>query len=263
LVVFRLTKWYMDCVAPDGTAVVTYWARLALGLLRLSGAAALVRRAAVVKQAETLRAGPPPRLEANGLAWRSRRLGIDARWCALDQPVRRTLLDSSRGKVDWDCLLPRARVRVSLPDGVTVEGLGYAECLHMTLRPWELPVRELRWGRFLSESAGVVWIEWRGPLPLTILTVNGSETDGVQIDDAGVVWRGGRVEFEPGPVLREGPLGTTTLARAPWLRFLLPRAVSQTNESKWLRQATYIADGGQSEAGWALHEVVRFARPGG
>src|SRR5262249_23596550 len=141
-------------------------------------------------------------------------------WQALEQPVRRTLLASDKGNIDWHCLLPRARGRVVLAGSVVVEGLGYVERLEMTLRPWDLPIRELRWGRFLSEDTGVVWIEWRGQQPLQLLTLNGVDQTETDVGDREVAWRAGRLELEPGSALREGALGITALGRVPLLKFL-------------------------------------------
>lgn len=259
---FRLSKWYMDCVASDGSAVVAYWARLTWGLVRLRYAAALVSRDGTVGEAGTLDAGKEPGPTAGGLAWRCRRLRIEGRWQALDQPVRRTLLASDKGYVDWHCLLPRARGRVVLADGVAVEGLGYVERLEMTLRPWDLPIRELRWGRFLSEGTGVVWIEWRGPRPLVLLSVNGADQAEVDVGDREVAWRAGRLELEPGSVLRDGALGATALGRVALLKFLTPRAVREVHESKWLRRGRLVGDDGRVETGWAIDEVVRFGGHG-
>jgi hypothetical protein len=261
--VFRLTKWYLDCVAADGTAVVAYWARLAWGVVRLRYAATLICRAGRTREAATLRAGREPGPGPGGLAWRCGPLGVAGDWRALDPPVRRTLLASGDGDVEWHCLLPRARARVALPGGVVVEGLGYVERLDLTLRPWRLPVRELRWGRFLAENAGAVWIEWRGPRPLGLLCVNGSEVGGAEVGDAGLAWPGGRLELEPGAVLRDGALGATALARVPLLAWLAPRAVRQTHERKWLRRGRLVGDDRQVETGWAIDEVVRFGGHGG
>ncbi len=255
---FRMRKWYADCVAADGTAVVAYWARLSWGVLRLRYAATLARRDGAVSEAATLRAGPEPRPEPGGIAWRCGRLGIEGHWQALGPPVRRTLLASGEGSVEWSCLLPRARGRVTLPDGAAVEGLGYVERLDLTLRPWRLPIRELRWGRFLSDGAGVVWIEWRGPRPLTLLSVNGSDADGAEVGDNAVAWRAGRLELEPGSVLREGALGTTALARVPLVPLLAPRAVREMHECKRLRRGRLVGGDGSVETGWAIDEVVRF-----
>jgi hypothetical protein len=131
----------------------------------------------------------------------------------------------------------------------------------MTLRPWELPIRELRWGRFLSESAAVVWIEWRGGRPLTVLSCNGSLMGEVEVSDRSIAWGRQRLELEAGPVLRDGVLGTTALARVPLLALLAPRALREVHENKRLRPGKLVGSDGRVETGWAIDEVVRFGGP--
>lgn len=254
---FRLSKWYMDCVGPDGSAVVGYWARLQWGLLRLRYAATLVKHAESVSEAATLRPGGQPRRDSDGLAWRCGPLHVRGHWRALDPPVRQRLLASDHGNVDWLCQMPRARARVIFDDGALVEGLGYVELLEMTLRPWQLPFRELRWGRFLSARASVVWIEWRGSGALVIVCVNGEQKDAGQLSDAAVTWRGGRLELQTGSVLRDGTLGVTALAAIPLLNLVAPGAVREIHECKRVRRGRLFGDN-QVEDGWALDEVVRF-----
>jgi hypothetical protein len=258
-----MRKWYADCVAADGTAVVAYWARLSWGTLRLRYAATLVRRAGATRDAATLRAGREPRPMSEGITWRCGRLGFEGHWHGLDPSIGRTLLDSGEGHVAWSCLLPRARGRVVLADGAAVEGLGYVERLDLTVPPWRLPIRELRWGRFLADGAGVVWIEWRGPRPLALVVVNGSEVDGAEIGDDAVAWRAGRLELEPGSVLREGALGMTALARVPPVLWLALRAALEIHESKRLGRGRMVGDDGRAVIGWAIDELVRFGEPGG
>jgi len=261
--VFQLSKWYMDCVAPDGTAVVAYCARLVWGVVRLRYASALVCRNGVVCETATLWPGRVPGPEFGGIAWRCRPLKIEGLWQALDQPVRQTLLASREGNVDWHCLLPKARGRILLADGVVIEGLGYVERLDLTLRPWELPIRELRWGRFLSDGAGVVWIEWRGARPLAVLAFNGLLINGGKVSDGCVAWGQGRLELEPGTVLRDGVLGATALAAVPLVRFLAPRSVRMIHETKRLRRGRLLHSDGRVETGWAIDELVRFGGGGG
>jgi hypothetical protein len=172
------------------------------------------------------------------------------------------LLTSNEGSIEWDCLMPRARAQIILRQEGAVEGFGYVERLDLTLRPWQLPIRELRWGRFLSDQTGVVWIEWRGPRPLVLLSVNGSEMDRAKVEDTVVKWGGSRLELAPGSVLREGPLGRYALARVPLLTLLAPRAIREIHESKQLRRGVLVGENGSSETGWVIDEVVRFGGPG-
>ena len=55
------------------------------------------------------------------------------------------------------------------------EGTGYAERLELSIRPWRLPIRELRWGRFVSEGASMAWIDWQGADPTEVIRALGYE----------------------------------------------------------------------------------------
>ncbi len=255
---FRLKKWYLDCVTPDGNAVVAYWSQLVSGIVHLRHAARLLRHNGTVSEVATLRAGNEPRRSGDGLAWGNRVLGIRGHWQALCPPLEHPLLTTGRGNVIWHCLIPRARARLQLKDGSLLEGLGYIERLDITLPPWQLPIEELRWGRFLSQHSSLVWIEWRGSQPLKIVNLNGAELKESDIADEGVTWRDGRLDFEPGCILREGKLGATVLGRLPILKLLAPRAAKQIHESKRLQPARLTRGQGPMEAGWAIHEVVHL-----
>jgi|SRR5437588_3507654 len=78
------------------------------------------------------------------------------------------------GAIEWHCVHPRARTTVDLGDGVVIQGLGYVERLEMTVAPWNLPLEGLRWGRFLSDSGSVVWIDWQGEYVRKIVLENGA-----------------------------------------------------------------------------------------
>jgi hypothetical protein len=72
----------------------------------------------------------------------------------LESGFGQRLLDSPDGVVDWHCELPRAAVRLRAGDDV-LEGIGYVERLELSLLPWRIPAREIRWGRFLAEGTSV------------------------------------------------------------------------------------------------------------
>jgi hypothetical protein len=76
--------------------------------------------------------------------------------------------------IRWHCVCPNADATIRIGDD-TVQGLGYAEHLTMTLKPWRLPFDELRWGRFLSAADTLIWIQWRGSMSRTWIWVDGAE----------------------------------------------------------------------------------------
>ncbi len=163
---FRLRKWYVDCVASDGTAFIGYAARVGLGPLPISYQATLWYASdGQVTSAFTMLPTASPGLSGTELSWENRRLGVRGHWRGGTQGPRRVLLDEPDVRVEWRCHLPKCEAVVASEAG-SIQGLGYAEELLLTGSPSNLPIRALRWGRFLSEESSLVWIEWRGPRPL-------------------------------------------------------------------------------------------------
>ncbi len=228
---FRLSKWYMDCVSDEGEVFLAYWAELRWRAVRLN-------YASVLGGCSSLRETPAPVWSDGVLRWNAPPLGVTGTWRALDPPVRESLLE---GACNWNCVAPRARAEVRL-GGRAIRGLGYAEHLTMTVSPWRLPIDELRWGRFLSETEGVVWIEWSGEKSASLRWHNG-------VRSAGAL----EVEFRDREVLREGKLVETALRVIPNVHKLFPARILGLRESKWRSRAAL----GPAE-GWAIHEVVRW-----
>jgi hypothetical protein len=221
----------MDCVSDDGEVFLACQAELRWRALHL-------RYASVLGGCSSLRETPEPVWSDGVLCWNAPSLGVAATWHAVDWPVRETLLNGACG---WNCVAPRARAEVRLGDR-TIRGLGYAENLTMTVPPWRLPIHELRWGRFLSETDGVVWIEWSGAESACMWWHNGLRSESAS-----------EIDFRDRATLRDGKLVETALHVIPDIHKLFPARILGLRESKWLSRAAF----GQA-AGWAIHEVVRW-----
>ena len=263
---FHLRKWYLDVTADDGRAAILYHARLRWGPLRFSYAGLLttsVPSGQDVVHRASIRAADPPRESHDCLSWSCPRLGASGTWHPAAPPAHRTLLERDDGAVLWSCLMPRARASVSLDGQAPINGWGYAERLDLTLRPWRLPIDTLRWGRFTSDAASLVWIQWRGPEPRLILLLDGRDIDAApaRIADDSISWPTGRLDLHPGLTLRRGQLGATVLRDTPLLRALAPRVARALDEHKTLSRATLRLPDQQPIEGWAIHETVLFREP--
>ncbi len=208
----------------------------------------------------------PPEVDGSGIRWRSSRPAIDGRWsrdlgAGGDPPVpTRRLLETEEGAVDWTCLLPSAQAELLLPDGRRARGLGYAERLELTLRPWKLPIEVLRWGRFLCPETSLVWIDWRGPVPLSLALLDGRPARIASVGDSSVILAepAAHLDLAPGTILREGLLGGNVLGRVPALRRSLPGRMLRVHETRLHSSAVLDLGTGRRVAGDAVHEVVRW-----
>jgi hypothetical protein len=151
--------------------------------------------------------------------------------------------------------MPWAACSVELEDAAPVEGRGYVEVLEMTLPPWTLSIRELRWGRWLSDGTSLVWIDWRGARPLTLILEQDREVRGAVADDGVELEGGRRLLLTPLRTIRDGRLGETALEGIPKIRDAVQPSFLGAVEQKWLGRGV-LEPGG--ETGQAIYERVVF-----
>jgi len=248
---FELSKWYLDVVTEDGRLAILYLVRLRLGAVAIH-AQGLLQTGPGGQGVRTRWSALPARAPRHsGTGFRVACLGLGARVHSqsLAPAFEATLWSGPDGSVTWRCLAPRAETELVVA-GETWRGLGYVEQLQMTVPPWRLPIRQLRWGRLLSPRGGIVWIDWRGPVPLRLALSDGIPVSASVVGDRGL--RIGRTPHRLRRVatLRDAPLGRTL----PGLvRRCLPRNGLALRETKWLSRGQV---GGAP--GFAIHEVVTW-----
>ena len=254
---FSLRKWYLDCVSKSGDVCIAYRAELKLGAVELlaSGVLRFDGRGGL-RTRWTARSCPEPAGD-EVLTWEAPALGVTARFERLDPPCQATLLDGPEGTVRWSCLHPRAEVEMWLA-GEQLRGAGYAEILELTVPPWKLPIEELRWGRLLTPSHGLVWIEWQGSHPQRVVLLDGRPVPG-ELEEEGLRAGASRARLREPRVIRSGRIGEIVLAVAPALEQIVPGRVLGLAETKWLSRGA-LRVGSSEEEGWAIHELVRWPR---
>jgi hypothetical protein len=247
---FRLRKWYFDVVSAEGHASIGYVAHVAWGPVSLHYASILDG----ARSSATLFGAVDPEVKDGRLTWACPALHAGAELVARAAPLPelRVLDVPGEGTIDWSCMLPSADVRFDVAGDATA-GLGYGEVLTMTVAPWKLPWTELRWGRFVSESVHLVWID---TVASTWVFENGVRLEGARVSQAEIgAPAGARLRIEPGTVLREGRLGDTVLNLVPEASRIFPGRVLGLYECKWASLGHHLPSG---ERGWVIHEVVRW-----
>ena len=244
---FELSKWYGDCISDRGDVRIAYSARVRYGHLKIGYSSLLDGERA----AHSLR---PYRIADEGqtLSWEG--AGLSAVWTRRDVPLRATVFESEHGVVEWCPVMPKADASMN-----GVRGLGYAEHLRMTIAPWKLPIRTLRWGRFLTPRTTLIWMDWQGAFAARIVFLNGQRVGAEAIDDSGLLLDNKvRIYFDRVHVLRRGDLGSTVFAKVPGIGRIAPARMFRVTECKWKSRARMEVPGLPAEDGWSIHEVVNW-----
>lgn len=249
-----LHKWYLDCTTEGGEAAIAYVGRVALGRLVVPYFELLAVGPGARRRWRRLSARPTVTRVGEALELAAPKLGVRGRWEKATAALDVRLHEGPEGTIRWRCHQAGGASDLHLPDGRRLAGSGYAEELEMSLPPWALPFRELRWGRFAGSGRSVVWIDWRGGREARWLFVDGEPAETRRVEAAVVEWGGGSLEIEPGVVVREAALGRTL---AGPLSRLLPPRLRDVREAKWLCPGR-LRDGGTPVRGWVIHETVRW-----
>ena len=258
---FFLSKWYLDCIADNGDTVVGYAASLRWRALSLEYSSILVKRSGgKIQTKTTLHTGVQPTEAVDCVQWNCPSLTVGGIWQALQRPIARTIFPSSTTPLQWLCVQPRSWAEVDCGDLGMFSGYGYVDHIEMTAKPWQLPLEELRWGRFLSASDSIVWMDFRGPSPESIVFLNGNLCRNMQVSDTEIILVDEDLclTFEETQVLRDGALVSTALSETPGVNTLLPAKILQTRESKWRSRGVLRRRGAIKCTGWTIHEFVRW-----
>ena len=207
----------------------------------------------------SLASAPAPEVSDEGIVFRLPALGCVVTAASRQPPIEERLFATEEGGVvDWRVEAPVAAARFELEGLEPVQGAGYVERIFITVPPWRLPIRELRWGRWLDSDArrSVVWIEWRGAAPRTWVFADGARIDAT-VTDGGVVGERARVVLEERRTLHERAFAEIA-ATIPPLKALVPKSLLELRETKCCSGGRLVEADGPGQRGHAIHEVVVF-----
>jgi len=188
-------------------------------------------------------------------------LQIKGSWKSTGHPLTAlSFKDAMNHELIWNCHHPKALTEIVYDDS-TYKGYGYAETLSMTIKPWNLPIEELRWGRFLSDDYYITWIDWKGNYPLHKIFCNGTEYNDAIFEADSIAFGGGifSLIFNEITVIREGKL-SSIFSKMPVLKILFNRRLLNTTEIKFKAKSTLNLSTGLTASGWSLYEFVTWGK---
>ena len=253
---FALTKWYLDVVDERLNVFIGYWLALTWGTLRLQGHHHLLRteRDGVTSHGELDDLPPPAWDDDSRLRWRS----DDAAglWTAAAEPIAATLIRSERGEIHWQCLMPKARGRIDLPQH-SLRGWGYVERIDMTVPIWSLPFERLHWGRAHTASHSLVWIQLAGATSQSLAWLDGRPLTDLVVADTRIETSACSLTIDQNIPLRHGPLISTVFRPLESVTRRLPRSAFMAHERKWVGCGR-LHVGSSAEPATVIHEQVTW-----
>jgi hypothetical protein len=255
---FHLAKWYLDVVTDEGAAIIAYAARLRWGRLRLGYASVLhAPPGEPTRETSTFGKTGFPEDVDDRVTWRHRSLRLDGCWDRLAPPIEKRLLQVGDGDLNWTCVMPRAHATVEL-EGRSHRGIGYVEQLSLTIPPWDLPFKTLKWGRHASSAHSVVWIAWRGQDTRSFIWRNGIERPAARLEPDGICLQTGEaLRFGTPRDLCARPALSRVIDRLPRLSRPVAAKVAAMFEHKMVAPSELVL-AEAVDSGWSIFEEVAW-----
>jgi len=258
---FRLNKLYLDCIDEKGNCFILYRADLNIFFLTLHYSSLIFSdQSGIVTEKSSLKKTSDVHLD-DKITLENKQLHIKGTWERADSPLHEfEWTDLKTGVLSWNCHHPKTNTELEFR-GRVFSGLGYAESLFLTIKPWNLPIEELRWGRFLSESYTIVWIKWSGKKSLNKLFCNGKEFNDAIFEEENIIFDCGKsvLMFEKVTIIRNERL-EGILKGKEWLRIFFKNKFLKTIETKYKAETKLKAECNISATGWSLFEKVIWER---
>jgi hypothetical protein len=168
--------------------------------------------------------------------------------------------DSDNNELIWNCHHPKALAEI-LYNGTLYKGFGYAETLFTFIKPWNLPIDELRWGRFLSDSDTLIWIKWTGKYPVNKIFFNGIEYNDAIFENDTINFCDGeyQLKFSEIHLIRKGKLSKLFL-KMKMLKILFDHRILNSLEIKYKSKTSLSKNSIVMSNGWSLFEIVTWGK---
>ncbi len=263
---FKLIKWYLDCVNDKGEAIIIYAASLKFhGVTVPYNSIIHSTNDHEFLHKSRFRNPSSPKIHENCITLDDNRYAISGKWESSANGIHSRLFDSDNGVLDWNCVQPQSKSIVNIGMDNKYEGFGYAEKLSLTIEPWKIPMSRLRWGRFVSETDYLVWIEITSDPVKKWIWHNGSKISACDISDERItIFETGVELLLTNKTTIESEKKIFNIAKS--LLGLLPQ-ISKTmtadflnaDETKWLSFGILKQNGISKSRGWVIHERVDFS----
>ena len=250
----------MDGVDAAGRVVIAYWARLSLRELNVTWhALSEYDVEGGARRTSSLAPVPPPSRRGGRISWRSDALPVSLHMDVEDAPHERMLLETPNGIVHWRGETMAAEMHLVRAGQATFCGLGYCECLTLSLPPWTLPIDAVDWGHWIAAdcSRSSTWFRWRGDHPLTLVVEDGRGLTHATVDGTRISPATALLDLSPARQLERRHLGEI-LTPIPLLSRVVPASLLRLEEAKWLGRGVRRDSDGTRREGWAVFEAVHL-----
>ena len=254
-----LEKQYFDCIDDRGNCFIIYRAELHYLCINIHYSELVFCDSEDVTTGKSSLKKTIKPESGKILKYFNTSLEIKGSWKRIDNLLPSySFRDSESKELIWNCHHPKTNTEIDYR-GTRFTGYGYAETLLLSIKPFNLPLDEIRWGRFLSDEYSVIWMRWKGAFPLNKLYCNGVEYNDAEYGENSLNFHGGvyQLAFQEIATIRNGKL-KSLFSKFPWMKIFFKKSILNTTENKYKSKSLLIYDKKVTATGWSIYEIVTW-----
>ena len=262
---FKLSKWYLDCINSEGEAIIIYAAKITYNKLVIPYNSVIYSfNGNKFFHKSRFRKLSFPEITSSKIIFKDKKHEIYGQWESETPGISQEIFKSENGIAHWNCHHPKANAVVEFNNTSRINGLGYVEHISLTIEPWNIPMRQLKWGRFISSEAYIVWIEMKNDPLQQWLWYNGKLLPNCTITNDAILINEKNAELVfSRKIIIESEKKVSNLVKSlvefiPGLRKKMTSSFLYADETKWLSKGTLKCAGQTKSNGWVIHEFVNF-----
>lgn len=261
---FYLNKWYLDYIDPSGEMMIFYAAELHWHTWKIRYTSRIHQSPGQATQEKSrFRNVTMPEFHNQYISWSDPYFEVEGIWKSLADPIQTRLFETPDGYMDWNCYQTKSDVQLVF-QGRKLHGTGYVEQLQATIPPWQLPMSELRWGRFGSNHHHLVWIAWQHEQSRLWVWMDNDPVQVAHITDDLIELPHNKMNLQLTKIATiesEKKIASviSKISRfIPGIKKWIPLHYLTADEHKWISRGQLFHDNKLIEEGMAIHEYVDF-----
>lgn len=262
---FYLEKWFLDMVTDKGEAMIFYAARLCWRSITVPYKSMLwYSPEKGAGQKTKFYNAHFPSIKDNLIYWQDAAFKVTGVWQANASSVNACLFQSEEGGLQWNCFQPSSIVMLNSKSN-PLKGMGYAEKLVLTVEPWKIPMQQLRWGRYVSVTDHLVWIELKDNTTKQWIWHNGERITTAIINDNEIILPSSKIHLKLiDKTIIESENKISKVAKqlakfVPGFCKSMPLHFLMAAGHKWRSKGVLSKGNIISGEGWVIHELVDFS----
>ncbi|MCK6605159.1 MAG: hypothetical protein HUU43_04595 [Ignavibacteriaceae bacterium] len=253
---FTFESWYFDCIDEATNDVfIGYTVKFTWKFINLRYHGYVLNKRDSHSERNSLTKPARVNVVTPIISMSSKLFDLSGTWEEKAPSFTETIYENEKGSVYLECFQPRSDVNIRIKNGI-IAGTGYCKRIKLNIKPWQLPYKEIKWGRCHTESDTYIWVYAKGDPSINLLLKNNKQHKITSITPTMVTTEEFSLSFDKLKIVQNSRIENMITKSIP-LKTLLPKKGKKIHTLKFYSPVT-IRNGDSVKKGKAIFETLTF-----